>query len=225
MQKTPPEINNFFQELPVPKIDPSYTALMIVDMQYGDAHRDYGLGADAKKRGLEKEYEYYFSEIDKITPRIRRILEACRDKGVTAIYLRVVSKTLDGRDVSPFHKKICFVIKAGTKEAEILHELEPHPSELVIEKTSESPFNSTGIDQTLRNMGIKHVIVCGVLTNQCVECTVRDAADRGYDVTLVDDACAALTANLRQNTLENLRNYYAVLKDAETVVKEISSTG
>jgi nicotinamidase-related amidase len=70
--------------------------------------------------------------------------------------------------------------------------------EIVLTKTSGSAFTSSPIDQVLRNLGVDRLIACGVVTNGCVELTVRDAADRGYFAIVVSDACAALTQELHE---------------------------
>ena len=64
-------------------------------------------------------------------------------------------------------------------------------SDILIPKTSCSVFNSTNIAYVLRNLQIEQIVLVGQLTDQCVESAVRDAADLGFFVTVVDDACAA----------------------------------
>jgi len=65
------------------------------------------------------------------------------------------------------------------KEAAFIPEVVPQGDEVVIAKISSSPFNSTNIDFVLRNLGVVHIVLAGVMTNGCVESTARDAADRG----------------------------------------------
>jgi nicotinamidase-related amidase len=76
---------------------------------------------------------------------------------------------------------------------DIIEAITPIDDEIVLNKTSVSTFNSTAIDQILRNMRRDRLWVAGVVTEGCVELTARDAADRGYYVTLVTDACASST--------------------------------
>ncbi len=61
----------------------------------------------------------------------------------------------------------------------------PDDDEIVLPKTSSSVFNSTNIHYLLRNMSVTHLVLCGCVTDQCVEHAVRDACDLGYYVTLV----------------------------------------
>lgn len=76
-------------------------------------------------------------------------------------------------------------------DADFLDAVAPEGDEIAIDKTSVSTFNSTPIDQILRNMGRDRLWVCGVVTEGCAELTARDARDRSSHVTLVTDACAS----------------------------------
>ena len=66
---------------------------------------------------------------------------------------------------------------------------------------------STHIDYILRNLGVKQLVLAGLLTDQCVESAVRDACDLGYLVTLVTDACASLTQERHDNSLRTIKGY------------------
>ena len=86
--------------------------------------------------------------------------------------------------------------------------IEPDESrDILIPKTSCSVFQSTNIDYVLRNLGVRYLVVVGQLTNQCVESAVRDAADRGYLVTVVEDACAAKTIKEHEAGLFNMKGF------------------
>src|SRR3546814_10838043 len=71
--------------------------------------------------------------------------------------------------------------------------LAPRADEILLPKTSSGVFNSTAIDYVLHNLGITHLVIAGIMTDQCVDMAVRDGADRGYLVTCVGDACGART--------------------------------
>jgi nicotinamidase-related amidase len=93
----------------------------------------------------------------------------------------------------------------------------------VLSKTSSSPFNTTAIDRLLRSLGIDTLLVCGVVTNGCVEGTVRDASDLGYQVIMVDDACAAVTPALHQAAITNLKDAFCNCRDTDSVVQELNA--
>jgi len=203
-------------------IKPRTTALVIVDMQYLDAHRDYGMGAKAAKEGIESKYDYYFKRLHEVViPNTQRLLAACRKTGIQVIYPRIASLVQDCRDVSVEHKRINLLAPANSRESEILDEIKPIDNEIVLSKGASGVFNSTAIDQILRNLGIDTLLMTGVVTNYCVETAVRDAGDRGFNVVLVDDACAAMSEEHHRFALEILSGIYCVVKDTNQVVHEI----
>ncbi|WP_394890050.1 cysteine hydrolase family protein [Mesorhizobium sp. AaZ16] len=203
-------------------IVPEKTALVIVDMQYLDAHRDYGMGAEAKRLGVAHRYEYYFQQIEQVViPNTQRLLNVCRNAGVQIVYPRIASLVKDCRDVSIEHKRLNLLAPANSRESEILDEIKPLENEIVLTKGASGVFNSTAIDQILRNLGVDTLIVTGVNTNYCVETAVRDAGDRGYNVVLVSDACAAMSEEHQRFALEILPAAYCVVKDTDRVVHEI----
>ena len=76
------------------------TALLIIDMQYYDAHPDYGVCLRAKQEGREEEARYYVQQLGKIVPTIRRLQDSFRAKGIEVIHVRIACLTRDGRDRS-----------------------------------------------------------------------------------------------------------------------------
>jgi len=93
--------------------------------------------------------------------------------------------------------------------------------DLVPSKTSSSPFNSTSIDRFLRNLDIDTLLVCGVVSNGCVEGTIRDASDLGYQVVMVEDACAAVTPALHQAAITNLKDAFCNCRTTGDVMEEL----
>jgi nicotinamidase-related amidase len=78
----------------------------------------------------------------------------------------------------------------GTRGAEIHEAVKPLGGESVIEKNFPNSFRGTRLEQTLKESGIKNLVVAGMMTHMCVDATVRHAADLGYKITLLGDACA-----------------------------------
>jgi ureidoacrylate peracid hydrolase len=89
----------------------------------------------------------------------------------------------------------------------VLDALAPGDDEIVLPKTSSSVFISTNIDYVLRNLGMRQLVIAGLLTDQCVESAVRDACDLGYLVTLVTDACATHSQERHDGTLGAIKGY------------------
>jgi nicotinamidase-related amidase len=183
-------------------------ALVIIDMQYFDAHRDYGLGADLKESHPEV-WEYYAGRLEEFaTPNSVRLLEAFREAGQLVVHVTYGPQLADGSDIGlalrnrPAVKGKVYPV--GSFEHKFLPGLEPREGELVVNKTTRSAFNSTGIEALLRNVGIETLVVVGVCTSSCVENTVRDAADLGFQVVVVDDATAELDEESHNATLRQV---------------------
>jgi len=200
------------------------TALLVIDIQYLDAAPGYGVFADVAKSGVPPEaQEYYFKQLEHVVlPNVRLIQDTCRENSLEVIHTRIMSLTQDGRERSPGHKRLGLHAPPGSKESEFLAEVAPIGDEMVINKTASGVFNATNLEYLLRNMGITGLIVCGVYTNECVSTTVRDACDLGFYTTLVSDACATVTPELHNATINTLKDRYARVMCTEEVCKEIA---
>ena len=203
--------------------DPSRTALVVVDMQYLDAHPEYGIGKTLKERGTFHLVEGYFDRVKDATAVIAKLLDACRQTGIEVIYITIASRTSDGRERSRVHRDNELFAQIGSREAAVLDEIAPQGDEIVLHKTAGGVFNSTEIDYLLHNMGIETLIMTGVVTNGCVETAVRDAADRSYKVILVPDACAAFTDELHENSLRSVGEKLCNLRTSEEVLAELAA--
>ena len=78
----------------------------------------------------------------------------------------------------------------GTKGIEIHGSVKPREAEVVIEKNFPNSFRNTNLKEVLEKQGIKNLIVAGMMTHMCVDASVRHAADLGFKITLLGDACA-----------------------------------
>ena len=202
--------------------DPSRTALLVVDMQYLDAHPDYGIGRTLKERETFHLIAGYFERVKAATAVIARLLETCRETGIEVIYVTIAARTRDGRERSRVHCDNGLLAPIGTREAEVLDELKPRGDEIVLHKTCGGVFNSTELDYILHNLGIETLIVTGVVTNGCVETAVRDAADRSYKVLLVPDACAAFSDELHENALKSVGEKLCNLRESAELLAELA---
>jgi len=202
-------------------------ALMVIDIQFLDAAPGHGVFADVENSGVPIEaQEYYFKRLHHVVlPNVRRLQDAFRDLKLEVIHTRIQSLTRDGRERSVGHKRLGLHAPPGSKDAEFLPEVAPKGDELIINKTASGVFNATNADYLLRNMGIDSLYVCGVYTNECVSTTVRDACDRGFNTTLINDACATVTPELHNATIATIKDRYARVMTADEVVREIREAG
>ncbi len=189
---------------------PSETALLFVDVQNLNARPDGGV---FKAQGLGPDdaliqYDYYFSRLnDTALPNMERIHRACRGTGIEVLYTVIESLTQDGRDRSLDYKISGFNVPKGSWDAKVLGRIQPFDDEIIFPKTSSSVFISTNIHYILGNLGIKYLIICGMLTDQCISSTVRDACDLGYLVTLITDACATHTRERHDTAIDHIKGY------------------
>jgi len=189
------------------------TALLLVDMQ-----RVWVIpGADPAhpERGPDDPYYRQLREV--VVPNQVRLVAAARAAGVEVVHTIIESLTADGRDRSLDHKLSSIHLPRGALEAQVIAELTPGPDEIVLPKTSSGVFNSTNIEYLLRNIGIDTLVVTGFLTDQCVDHTLRDAADRGFYPVCVSDACATHSAPRHENALNAFKGYCRTLTTVQLV--------
>jgi nicotinamidase-related amidase len=140
-------------------------------------------------------------------PNIARLLAAARGHGVEVIYTVMENLTEDGRDRSLDYKLSNFFIPRGSRDAQVIDAVAPARDELVIPKTSSSLFNSTNFEYLARNIGLDTIVVTGFLTDQCVDHTIRDGADRGFHMICVSDACATDTRERHRAAIAAFKGY------------------
>jgi len=216
------QLESLFPPLPRFEIVPGRTALLIIDMQYLDAHPDYGLGRKARDAGVFELVAGYFDRVRAATANIRRVLDAARANGFEVIHVAIAPNTEDARHCSEVSRMLELRPPRSSPETAILPELQPQGDEIVLHKITSSAFTSTPLDLILRNMSIDTLILTGVVTNGCVETTARDGRDLGYRLILVTDACAAMSVEAHENSLRHLTHTRGNGRTADEVVHEMS---
>ena len=124
-----------------------------------------------------------------------------------------------GSDRSLDYKLSDFFVGKGSWEAKVLDVVAPADDDIVLPKTSSGVFNSTNIEYLLRNMGIETLVVTGFLTDQCVDHTIRDAADRGFYPICVADACASHSQARHDNALKAFGGYCRTMTTDEVLAE------
>lgn len=193
------------REIPIEK---QAATLLFIDVQNYNARRDGGEYVGMSTTELSERFGYFFDIIERETiSNMQKIQTACRAGQIEVMYTVIESLTKDGRDRSLDYKITGFNVPRDSWDAQVLEAIAPADDEIVLSKTSSSVFISTNIDYVLRNLGTRYLVVAGFLTDQCIESAVRDACDLGYLVTLVTDACATLSAERHQNSLNAIKGY------------------
>ena len=190
-------------------------ALLVIDLQKGEYN--------AEKVAAEPEDAYLWDRIAQtVVPNGQRLLAACRKAGVEVVYTVIECLTLDGRDRGLDYKISGIFAAKGSREAEVIDELAPLENEILIPKTSSSVFNSTNVEYVMRAMGIEYVMVMGIVTDQCVETAVRDGCDRGFLMTVIEDACATHSQDRHDFSLRGIKGYCRV-RTTDAVIDEIAT--
>lgn len=220
---------------PWPEFDPDWTkcALIIIDCQNYNSNPDRGLSLVMKEK-CPSIANYYLPRIVQTTiPNTRKLLERFRMLKRPIIFTRHGALLPDGSDMIERRQrrdedaledsKRPAMWSKGDFEHEIIEELKPTQAELIIDKNSSSPFNSTGIDQLLKNLGINTLVVTGAATDMCVETTSRDAADRGYHVIVVEDAVATFVEEHHYAALSGFSRVFGKVWNAAELLTALDS--
>ena len=171
------------------ELDPRACALVVIDMQ-----RDF-----VDPGGFGEALGNDVSLLRKAIAPTKRVLDAVRGRGMLVIHTREGHRP-DLTDL-PLSKKVRGKLKAGIGDAgpmgrilvrgeyghDIIDELKPAPGEPVIDKPGKGAFYATDLDALLHNRGVRQLVVCGVTTEVCVNTSVREANDRGYDCLVLED--------------------------------------
>lgn len=201
-------------------LDPAQSALLFIDVQNFSAERDGAEFADLTPQALEEKYGWYFDQLDnRVIPNMQAIQKAARGAGVEVMYTTIESLTLDGRDRSLDYKITGFNVPKGSWDGKVIDRIAPQGDEMALPKSSSSVFVSTHIDYILRNLGVRQVVLSGLLTDQCVESAIRDACDLGYLVTQVTDACLTYTQDRHDNSLSTIKGYCRQVTSAELIAE------
>lgn len=201
-------------------LEPHRSALLFVDVQNFCAGPDGGEFKGIPADELEAKYGYYFERMKNLAvPNMQRLQGAFRASGMELLYTTVECLTLDCRDRSLDYKISQFEVPKGSWDGKVIDEIAPDDNEIWLPKGSSSVFVSTHIDYLLRCLEVRQLVICGVVTDQCVESAVRDACDLGYLVTLVPDACATYTQARHDNTLTAIKGYCRQLNTDELLAE------
>lgn len=183
-------------------------ALVIIDMQ-----RDFvepgGFGA-----ALGNNVEH----LQKIVPTVAKLLQTFRELRLPVIHTREGHRP-DLSDCPPAKKRrgdstlrigdpgpMGRILVLGEPGNDIVPELRPEAGELVIDKPGKGAFYATGLQERLTELGVTHLIFTGVTTEVCVQTSMREANDRGYDCLLVEDGTESYFPEFKQATVRMIQS-------------------
>ena len=210
---------SFYYETAEPPDDivmpPAETALLVIDIQ------NTYMEVDPDPVEAER-WQPFRARMNKVViPNTARLIDECRRRGVEILFARIACLKPDGRDRSLSQKKPGFnylLLPKDREDSQLVPELTPAADDIVVLKTTDSALTGTNLRLLLHNMGIRQVICAGIFTDQCVSSTVRSLADESFGVVVVEDCCAAATAELHVAELKSINMIYCHVVQSEDVL-------
>ena len=199
-------------------------ALLIIDMQngfctQGGSYEKYGVTIGAVPEAYRQ-----------IVPNIVRLADTCRELGISVFYSQQVREE-SGIDlftrlhrIVPERRAEYLKIPAcvrGTWDADFIDELKPKQGDHIVIKRRDSAFQDTELDLWLRSIYADTVIFTGVDTAICVDNTLMDAFNIGYDVILVEDATASSWESIGQATVRKVAGSYGWVLKTEKLISSL----
>ena len=197
-------------------------ALIVVDMQNGFVSK----GGSYDKIGMNT------SNYREIIPTLKDLIQFCRSMGIDVFYTEAV-KEASGIDVlTKIHNflpksrqerlKVPICIR-GTWDGVTIDELKPKENDPVVIKRRDSAFQDTELRVWLQSQGVNLLVFAGIDTSICVETSLREGFNIGYDVMIISDATASGDRRHYETTLERVRDYYGLVMSLERFKKAMGT--
>ncbi len=194
-------------------------ALLVIDVQNGFMSN----GGSYHHLGMK------ISNYQQIIPTLRQLISICRKHNVPVFYTQAVreSSGIDlltrshrilpkAREERIKKRPICV---RGTWDAKILDAIKPTNKDHIVIKRRDSAFQDTETEVWLNSLKVNTLIFCGIDTSICVETSLRDGFNRGYDVILISDATASSNIRHYKTTIEHVKEYYGLVLKAREMEK------
>jgi ureidoacrylate peracid hydrolase len=195
-------------------------ALLVIDVQNGFMSK----GGSYDLLGMK------ISNYQQIIPKLKELISICRTYNVPIFYTQAVreSSGIDlltkthrilpkSREERIKKRPICV---RGTWDAKIVDEIKPTSKDHVVIKRRDSAFQDTETEVWLNSLKVNTLIFCGIDTSICVETSLRDGFNKGYDVILISDATASANIRHYKTTIEHVKEYYGLVMKVKEI-KEV----
>lgn len=195
-------------------------ALLVVDVQNGFMSK----GGSYDLLGMK------VSNYQQIIPKLKELILICKKYNVPIFYTQAVreSSGIDlltkthrilpkSREERIKKRPICV---RGTWDAKIVDEVKPTNKDHVVIKRRDSAFQDTETEVWLNSLKVNTLIFCGIDTSICVETSLRDGFNKGYDIMLISDATASANIRHYRTTIEHVKEYYGLVMKVKEI-KEV----
>lgn len=192
---------------------PGRTALVHIDLQNDFLHADGWYAS----QGID------VAHMQRVIEPTKRITAAARERGVPVIWTRHGTRGVE--DGGPFMKLRPFLheggLRADTWGYAILDELEPRDDDWYVEKNRLSAFYNTNLELVLRAVNADTVLITGVLTNQCVAATSKDAMFRDFKPIVVEDCTGTTLPHLHEPAIEMIRVGWGEVRSLDDTLADL----
>ncbi|MFX0136591.1 MAG: cysteine hydrolase family protein [Candidatus Hodarchaeota archaeon] len=214
-----------------PPIIPRESALLIIDMQNYQV-KETSTCVESLENAVPGMTQYFVKQVyEVVNPNITRLLEFFRNNKIPIYYTKFACHRNDRKDYADniralnelSENMIGKYVFPSIQDplADIIPELKPEVNDTIIIKTTNGTFSSTDLEHQLRNLGINTVIIVGVVTHICVENTARIAFDLGFNVYVVDDACAGWSPTLHNAALRGMELFFVNVITTDKILKKL----
>ena len=194
---------------------PGHTVHVVVDGQNDFLHPD----------GWYATHDIDIAHMRRVIEPTKVLNAECRRRGVPIVWTRHGTRGVE--DGGPFMAKRVLLLEGGLRRDtwgyELLDELAPQPDDWYVEKTRLSAFFETNLDSILRALHAETVIITGVLTNQCIGATTKDALFRDYKPVVVEECVGTVTPHLHDPAIEMIRVGWGQVNTLEETLAELNA--
>jgi ureidoacrylate peracid hydrolase len=208
------------------------------EVQFGGARINFGLvvvdmqNGFVAKGGSYDELGMNTPLYREIIPKVKELIDLCKSLDIPVFYTESVREASGIDLLTRIHTllpksreerlKLPICVR-GTWDAQTIDELKPKEDDHVIIKRRDSAFQDTELRVWLQSVGINVLVFCGVDTSICVETSIRDAFNLGYDIVLISDATASGIKSHYETTLARVRDYYGLEMNYDRFTKMINN--
>jgi ureidoacrylate peracid hydrolase len=197
------------------RLVPDRTVHVVIDDQNDFLHPDGWYATHAVDIG----------HMRRVIEPTKALNEECRRRGIPIVWTRHGTRGVG--DGGPFMAKRVLLreggLRTGTWGYDILDELDVRPEDWLVGKTRLSAFFQTNLEQILRTLDAETVLLSGVLTNQCVGATCKDALFRDFKPIVVEECVGTATPHLHEPAIEMIRIGWGQVNTLEQTLEELST--
>lgn len=206
-------------------LDAESTALIVVDMQGGELSIDENSPLAIRYPQI---VDFWNRRIEQVViPNIRRLIDFFRARNLKTVFTRNGNVTSSGDEMT---ERLRLKTPPGGPRMhrvsdgyQIDERLAPTDADLVVDKLTSGGFTAGFLDHALRNMGVRSVVITGMLTDACVLGTARPAAELGYKTLICEDACGTFTQRAHDEALLMHARMFGRIGTTDEVISELTA--